>query len=187
MNEILTRLATAAAVEPTSPDVGDVWIDSRTGEALVWDGTYWKVGDLVRVETSVAVPAAPGADVDIGWNVPTGFAVVKVSVKLLKAITGAGGCTKVGCGTKVAGNPDKFALTPTLLADAVHQTINPTWNDGSGGRSRADGGGQCGPCSGDHRGVSCGRCPGYRLDAASDHDSVGGNHQGAGERLPAPY
>ena len=130
MNEILARLATPLAVEPAAPDVGDVWIDSRTSERLVWDGTYWKVGDLVRIETLVDVAGA-AADHDIGWNVPAGFDVVKASVRLLKDITGAAGGVKVGFGTKVAGDPNKYGLTADLLTDTTDQNVNPTWNDGA--------------------------------------------------------
>lgn len=130
MNTILASLATPASAEPASPDDGDTWVDARTGELLTWDGTYWKVGELIRVETEVAVGGA-AADHDIGWNVPTGFAVVKASARLLKEIT-AVTATKVGFGTKVAGDPNKYALTPALTAGQVHQSINPTWNDGGG-------------------------------------------------------
>lgn len=128
-NTLLAGLVPAAAA-PSAPNVGDTWVDSRTGEILTWDGTYWCIGDLKRVETLVNVGGA-AADHDIGWNVPANFAVVKASAYLVKTITGAAGGVKVGFGTKAAGDPDKYALTPTLLAGAAHQSINPTWNDGT--------------------------------------------------------
>lgn len=128
MNEVLAELM--PSTEPTSPDTGEIWDDARTGEKLIWDGTYWRVGDLVRRETEVAIGGA-AADHDIGWDVPATFDVVKASVRLLKTITGAGGAVKVGFGTKAAGDPDKYALTAVLTANATNQTANPTWNDGA--------------------------------------------------------
>ncbi|MFH0980363.1 MAG: hypothetical protein V2A79_02350 [Planctomycetota bacterium] len=130
LNDLLKNLV-PVAVAPSAPVAGDTWIDSRTGEMLVWNGTYWIVGDLARVETVVAVPLIATADVDVGWNVPAGFSVVKTAIKLLKAITGAAGGVKVGFGTKVAGDPDKYGLTATLLANAVNSAANPTYNNGA--------------------------------------------------------
>lgn len=129
MNDMLAGLLPSA--EPAAPDVGQSWIDARTNEMLTWDGTYWRIGDMIRVETEVAVAVAPAADTDIGWNVPAGFDVVKASCRLLKTITGAGGGVKVGFGTKAAGDPDKYGLTADLNAGTTDQTINPTWNDGA--------------------------------------------------------
>jgi hypothetical protein len=119
------------AVAPSSPEVGQLWQDSRTNEILTWDGTYWRVGDLVRVETLVAIGGA-AADHDIGWNVPADFDVVKASMRLLKVLTGAGGAVKAGFGTKVAGDPDKYGLTAALTVGNPDQNVNPTWNDGGG-------------------------------------------------------
>lgn len=90
MNDMLASLLPSA--EPASPDVGTIWIDDRTGETLVWDGTYWRVGELIRVETVLAVGVGAVADVDLGWNVPANYAVVKTALRLLKTLTGAGAC-----------------------------------------------------------------------------------------------
>lgn len=127
-NTILNNLVPASAA-PSTPNVGDIWVDSRTGETLVWGGTYWHSGDLVRVEDVLAVGVGPVASVDLGWNVPAGYAVVKASLRLLKALTGAGGCTIVGLGIGAAEG--KYGDTASLLIDQTFQTINPTWNDGA--------------------------------------------------------
>jgi len=129
MNDLLANLL--PDTEPATPDVGQVWLDNRTNELLTWDGTYWRIGDMVRVETVVDMSATPAADHDIGWNVPAGFDVVKASARLLKTITGAAGGVKVGFGTKAAGDPDKYGLTADLNAGTTDQTINPTWNNGA--------------------------------------------------------
>jgi hypothetical protein len=131
VEDILSALATPSSTAPASPDVGDFWHDSRTGETLVWDGTYWRSGNLARVETLVDIGVA-AADHDIGWDVPAGFVVIKQSVKILKALTGAGGAVKAGMGTKVAGDPDKYGLTADLLADTTDQAVHGVWADGAG-------------------------------------------------------
>lgn len=128
MNDMLAGLLPSA--EPTSPDVGTIWIDARTDEVLVWDGTYWRVGELIRVETVLAVGAAPVANVDLGWNVPANYAVVKAALRLLKTLTGAGGCVLVGLG--IGGNTGKYSDTASLAAGQTCQIVNPTWNDGTG-------------------------------------------------------
>jgi len=115
-----------------NPPPGTTWTDPLYGETLTWDGAYWDCGGGVkRHELLVAVGLA-AADHDCGWDPPADSSVLRVSFKLEKALTGAGGAVKAGLGTQTAGDPDKYALPATLLIDVADQSINPTYNDGGG-------------------------------------------------------
>lgn len=116
----------------SNPPTGTTWTDPLYGETLTWDGVYWDCGGGVkRHELLVAIGVA-AADHDCVWDPPADASVLRASCKLEKDLTGAGGAVKAGLGTKVAGDPDKYALTATLLADAADQSINPTYSDGGG-------------------------------------------------------
>jgi len=116
---------------PLNPPEGLIWADGRTGEFLCYDSGDWCVGDLKRKEIWLGIGGA-AADHDLGWNVPTGAAVIKTAICLRKSLTGAAGATKAGLGTKAAGDPDKYLLTGSLSANARIQGIHGTWNDGTG-------------------------------------------------------
>ena len=73
-------------------------------------------------ETVPAFPAA--ASFDLSDVVPSGAVIIGVQVKLVTAVTGAGGATKVGIGT--AAVPDKYGKT-TGLASGLLISTTPNW------------------------------------------------------------
>jgi hypothetical protein len=122
----------ALAPVPATPPVGTSWQDNRTGDQLVWDGTYWDCGGgRKRHEVVMAVGVGAVASVDIGWNAPADAYIVKAALRLLKAITpdGPAACKQVGLG--VAADPNKYGSTTTLLANAVGGLVNPTYANGA--------------------------------------------------------
>jgi hypothetical protein len=73
-------------------------------------------------DTVSANPAA--ASFDLSDVVPAGAVIIGVQVKLMTAITGADGATKVGIGT--AAVPDKYGKT-TGLTSGLLITTTPNW------------------------------------------------------------
>lgn len=118
-------------VEPVSVPRGTVWVDWRLGDSLLWDGTYWGSSGIYRKDVLVNIGGA-ALNHDIGFDVPSGGAVVSQSFKLLKTLTGGGGAVQAGLGTGSGGDPDKYAETAALTAGQKDQNLHVTFNDGGG-------------------------------------------------------
>ena len=115
-----------------SPGVArQVYIVADEHITYMWNGEYWGHNGIFCKEVKVGIGAA-AADHDVGWDVPAGAAVISRAIKLLKLLTGSGGCTGIGFGTGAAGDPDKYGETTTLTADSHDEGLHGTFNDGGG-------------------------------------------------------
>jgi len=118
--------------EPLNPPKNHmVWYDNRTGEVLTWNGSIWITGTRYRKEMAIGISSTPAAEHDIGWNIPANCHAVKGSMKTLKTLTGAGGCTKAGLG--VAGDLDKYSETSNLSVGNRVGKLNPNPSPDGGG------------------------------------------------------
>lgn len=107
-----------------------IWHDTRTGELLTWDGTYWGNNGTYRHDVTVAIGSA-ALEHDVGWDVPSGAAVVSRALKVLKTLTGAGGASGAGFGVG-SGDPSRYGEVATLTADSHDEGVHDAWNEGSG-------------------------------------------------------
>jgi hypothetical protein len=106
----------SADVAPTTPPAGTIWNDTSLKEILVWDGTNWRSGDVVRLDVKVNVGSA-AAFFSVGSSVPSGAAALDAQLNLDKAITGAAGADRLAL-VDTTGSPNIWASTEALTKNS---------------------------------------------------------------------
>jgi hypothetical protein len=109
--------------------INTVWNDTDLYDILTWDNVYWGTGSLYRTVQLVNIGVAAGNH-DVGWDIPSTGNGLYGSIKLLKALTAAGGATGAGLGT-VPAAPSKYGFTTAVTINAAGGDTNATWNDGA--------------------------------------------------------
>lgn len=109
------EIFSVGAVGIVNPLIGTIIKDSYSNSVCIYDGIFWRNGEICFYDKLIPIGVAPVAEVDVGFNGAAGDWVLSASAIITSNITGAGGALKIGIGTKVAGDPDKYSLVGGLV------------------------------------------------------------------------